>query len=66
MMPVQGKDLGPGLAAQLQTGQLTEEEQELCRAVMLFWRDPAARAEDPGGIRAAVLMSFVKRFRSKG
>ena len=65
-MPVDGRDLGPGFVAQLRTGQPIEEEQELCRPVMLFWRDPAARAEDLGGIGAAVLLSFIKRFRSKG
>lgn len=45
---------------------LTEEEGELVQAVLDFWRDPAARAEDPGGIATAVLKAFIERYRAKG
>jgi hypothetical protein len=62
-----GEEWGPApKVAHSQIGNLTEEEEEICRAVLDFWRDPAARAEDPGGIGAAVLNSFVNRYRSKG
>jgi hypothetical protein len=57
-----GENWGPTISRRLQN----EEEEELCNAVLDFWRAQKAGEVDLNGIGAAILNAFIERYRSRG